>query len=146
LGVELPDSGDIGVLDVTAVFPKMNGNAVRAGRDNFAGGSEQVRFDHGSGRRALITSLPEGGDMVNVNAEFRHAVLVQTGFSFDGGFDGVMPAMLFPGGEMFFEPFTTGTIPPDVFAGFFAFDPFVLLDFLGLGTVDLSQWIAFQIA
>ncbi len=59
------ERGDIGVLDVPAVFAQMHGDAVRAAALGRTGGLDQIWV-----RRAA--RLAHGGNMVDVDAEANH--------------------------------------------------------------------------
>ena len=62
---QITQAPDVGILNVTAIFPQMNGNAVRTAEMGFDGAPDGVRFI-GAAR------LAQRGDVVDVNAKFDH--------------------------------------------------------------------------
>ena len=62
---------DIAVLSVPAILAQMGGDAVRARR---LGGQRRRHRTGFAMAEAAITRLANGGDMVNVNAEFKHEI------------------------------------------------------------------------
>ena len=63
---EFLQSMDIGILDVPAVFPQMDGDSSRTTQMRLHGGPDRIRFP---GR----TGLPDRRDVVDVDAKFDHA-------------------------------------------------------------------------
>lgn len=66
---------------------------------------------------------------------------VQTAGELDRFGNGVLPPLLLPRREVLLEPLLLGAFPTDVLTGSLAFDPLVLFNFLGRGSVKLGQRI-----
>ena len=56
---------DVGILNVAAIFAQMDGNAVGTANVCFDSSPDGLRF-------IGLPCLPDGGDVVNINAEFDH--------------------------------------------------------------------------
>ena len=66
----MPESPNVVVLNVSSVFAQMSGDAVATGGFAGASGLDGIRL--AGGFDATIASLANGGDVVDVNAQFEH--------------------------------------------------------------------------
>jgi len=84
LEVELHAAGgaeeiDVTVDDVTAVFAKVGGNALRAAEDTLEGGVDDVGLAVAGGAAGprAVAGLADGGDVIDVEAEVGHGGIVR---------------------------------------------------------------------
>jgi hypothetical protein len=70
------DFADVGFLDVAAVFAEVNGDGVDAGVLGDAGGFEDAGFGREAAFPSAVTGFAEGGNVVDVEAEFGHCFIL----------------------------------------------------------------------
>ncbi len=66
-----PEAEDVAVLDVAPIRAEVDGDAAGAGALANAGGGDDVGLDGGRLRHRGITGLPQGGHVVDIDAEFQ---------------------------------------------------------------------------
>jgi hypothetical protein len=73
-GDGLSEQLDVAVDDVATVFAEVDGDALGSGDGSFERGMEDIRLAIANGPAGAvpITGLPEGGDVVDVDAERGH--------------------------------------------------------------------------
>ena len=65
----LPQTPDVAILNMPAIFPQMRGNALRPGGLANQSGCHGIRLTMA---HAAIPRFTYGGDVINVNTQFEH--------------------------------------------------------------------------
>jgi hypothetical protein len=67
---------DVGILDMTAIFAKMDCDGVRTCIKTDTSQGNGIGFRHDTGRRVAVSRLPESGKVINIYTQSDHSCIL----------------------------------------------------------------------